>query len=73
MTRGNYQMGVYRVHKGITELVKMLNLGLQQNITVLQPGDYQLIYRQSGIKETLSTKTIPFTIKSGEMKHINLR
>ncbi len=73
VTRGNYQMGVYRVHKGITELVKMLNLGLQQNITVLQPGDYQLIYRQSGIKETLSTKTIPFTIKSGEMKHINLR
>lgn len=73
VTRGSYEMGVYRVHKGKTELVKMLNLGIQQNITVLQPGAYQLIYRQSGIKETLSTKIIPFIIKSGEMKHINLR
>lgn len=73
VTRGKYEIGIYRVHKGKTELVKMLNLGLQQNITVLQPGDYQLIYRETSTKETLSTKTQQFTIKSGEMKHINLR
>jgi uncharacterized surface anchored protein len=42
-----------------------LKLGLQKNVTVLQPGDYQLIYRATATKETLSTKTTNFTIKSG--------
>jgi hypothetical protein len=32
-----------------------------------------LIYRESAVKETIKTKTIDFTIKSGEMKHINLK
>jgi Ca-activated chloride channel family protein len=73
ITRGKYEIGIFRIHKGETELVKVLKLGLQKNVTVLQPGDYQLIYRATATKETLSTKTTNFTIKSGEMKHITLR
>lgn len=73
VSRGKYEMGIFRIHKGTTELVKTVNLSGQQNIVVLQPGDYQLIYRESSTKETLSTKTVLFTVKSGEMKHINLR
>ncbi len=73
ITRGKYEIGIFRIHKGETELVKVLKLGLQKNVTVLQPGHYQLIYRATATKETLSTKTTNFTIKSGEMKHITLR
>jgi hypothetical protein len=40
---------------------------------VLQPGKYQLIYREAAVKESIKTKMVDFTIKSGEMKHINLK
>jgi len=73
VTRNKYIVGIYRMHKGKMELVKNLDLKPKANITVLQPGDYFLIYRLSETKETLSTKNTPFTIKSGEMKHINLK
>ena len=73
VTRNSFEMGIFRKHKGEMELVKNLNLKLNSNITVLQPGDYFLIYRASSNKETLSTKNLPFTIKSGEIKHINIK
>ncbi|PCJ67463.1 MAG: von willebrand factor type a [Bacteroidetes bacterium] len=73
VTRGLFEAGIFRRHKGKLELVKNLNLKTNQNIVVLQPGDYKLIYRQSAVKETLNTKTIKFTIKSGVMKHINIQ
>ena len=73
VTRNSYEIGVFRRHNGKMELVKNLDLKPNSNITVIQPGDYFLIYRATNTKETLSTKNIPFTIKSGEMKHINLK
>ncbi|MFT7229950.1 MAG: Ca-activated chloride channel family protein [Bacteroidia bacterium] len=73
VTRNSYEIGVFRNHKGEMELVKTLSLIPNSNITVLQPGDYYLIYRATNTKETYSTKNMPFTIKSGEMKHINLK
>jgi hypothetical protein len=73
VTRNSYEMGIFRKHKGEMELVKNLNLKINSNITVLQPGDYFLIYRASSMKETLSTKEMPFTIKPGEIKHINIK
>ena len=73
VTRNNFEIGIYRKHKGEMELVKNLNLVPNSTITVLQPGDYFLIYRAANTKETLSTKNTPFTIKSGEIKHINLK
>jgi Ca-activated chloride channel family protein len=73
VTRNSYEIGVFRNHKGEMELVKTLSLIPNSNITVLQPGDYYLIYRATNTKETFSTKSMPFTIKSGEMKHINLK
>jgi Ca-activated chloride channel family protein len=73
VTRNSYEIGVFRNHKGEMELVKTLSLIPNSNITVLQPGDYYLIYRATNTKETFSTNNMPFTIKSGEMKHINLK
>jgi len=73
VTRGNYVISVFQIKKGITYLVKNLRLTGNQNITVLQPGTYQLTYRDASVKETLTTKTTEFTIKSGEMKHITLK
>ncbi len=73
VTRNNFEIGIYRKHKGEMELVKNLSLVPNSTITVLQPGDYFLIYRATNTKETLSTKNTPFTIKSGEIKHINLK
>ena len=73
VTRNNFEIGIYRKHKGEMELVKNLSLVPNSTITILQPGDYFLIYRATNTKETLSTKNTPFTIKSGEIKHINLK
>ena len=73
VTRNKYVAGIYRRHNGSLELVKNLTLKTNQNITVLQPGDYKLIYRKASVKESITTKTKEFTIKSGEMKHINLQ
>jgi Ca-activated chloride channel family protein len=73
VTRNSYEIAVFRNYKGEMELVKTLSLIPNSNITVLQPGDYYLIYRATNTKETFSTKNMPFTIKSGEMKHINLK
>jgi Ca-activated chloride channel family protein len=73
VTRNKYVAGIYRRHNGSLELVKNLTLKTNQNITVLQPGDYKLIYRKAAVKESINTKTSEFTIKSGEMKHINLQ
>jgi len=73
VTRNNFEIGIYRKHQGEMELVKNLSLVPNSTITVLQPGDYFLIYRATNTKETLSTKNTPFTIKSGEIKHINLK
>lgn len=73
VTRNKFVISIFQKKKGKTMLVKNLNLKGNQDITVLQPGKYQLIYRESAVKETIKTKTIDFTIKSGEMKHINLK
>ncbi|MBL6730322.1 MAG: VWA domain-containing protein [Bacteroidia bacterium] len=73
VTRNNFVISIFQKKKGETLLVKNLNLKGNQDITVLQPGKYQLIYREASVKESIKTKTIDFTIKSGEMKHINLK
>ncbi|MFT4996618.1 MAG: hypothetical protein ACI9BJ_001120 [Flavobacteriales bacterium] len=39
----------------------------------MQPGNYKLIYRATAVKESMTTKTQDFTIKSGEMKHFTLK
>lgn len=73
VTRNKYEIGLYRMYKGDTELVKILKLKGNQTVTVLQPGSYHLVYREAAVKETLNTKTEYFSIKSGEVTHINLR
>jgi Ca-activated chloride channel family protein len=73
VTRNNFVISIFQKKKGETLLVKNLNLKGNQDITVLQPGKYQLIYREAYVKESIKTKIIDFTIKSGEMKHINLK
>jgi len=55
------------------ELIKNIYNVNGQDITVLQPGDYKLIYKESVIKESESTKIQDFTIRSGEMKHITIQ
>ena len=66
-------MGIYYRHNGELELIKNIYNVNGQDITVLQPGEYKLIYRETMVKESESTKTQDFTIKSGEMKHITLQ
>jgi Ca-activated chloride channel family protein len=73
VTRRKIDAGIYYKHNGELELIKNLNVSENQNITTLQPGDYFLIWRAAGSKESLSTKTEKFTIKSGEMKHITIQ
>jgi Ca-activated chloride channel family protein len=72
VTRKKLEIAIYRTYKGETEMVKRLNLQGNQTVTVLQPGKYDLIYRESAIKETLKTKVRNFSIKSGEITHINI-
>lgn len=72
VTRKNLEIAIYRNYKGKTEMVKRLNLQGNQTVTVLQPGTYELIFRESAIKETLKTKERTFHIKSGEITHINI-
>ena len=66
-------MGIYYRHNGELELIKNIYNVNGQDITVLQPGDYKLIYKESVIKESESTKIQDFTIRSGEMKHITIQ
>lgn len=73
VTRTKYEIAIFRIHKGVTEEVKLLHLKGNQTVTVLQPGSYHLVYRQSSVKETLNTKTENFIINSGEVTHINLK
>ncbi len=72
VTRMKLEIGIYRHVNGKLEKVKELNIKANQDVTVLQPGDYTLIYRETAVKETTNTKTKNFTIKSGEISHINI-
>lgn len=72
ITRKKLEIAIFRIHNGETEKVLALNLSGNQSVTVLQPGEYQLIYRESAIKESLTTKTKNFKVKSGEISHINI-
>jgi Ca-activated chloride channel homolog len=72
VTRKSLEMSIYYRHNGELELIKVLTNIDGQNITVLQPGDYKLIYKETNIKESESTKIQEFTIRSGEMKHISI-
>ena len=73
ITRKKLEAALYYRKNGELTLLKNLELTKTQDITVLQPGSYELIYRESSIKETLKTKHLSFEIVSGEVKHINLR
>lgn len=73
VTRTKYEIAIFRMQNGVTEEVKTLKLKANQTVTVLQPGSYHIVYRQSSVKETLNTKTEYFNIKSGEVTHINLK
>ena len=72
ITRKDLIIGVYYMHKGELTLVKNLYITGNQEITVLQPGDYRIVYRESKVKETLTTREKEFTVKSGEITHINI-
>lgn len=72
VTRKSLVIGIYRKYKGKMELVHNVNLSGNQTVVVLQPGDYELIYREVKLKETLSTKNQKFSISSGEISHINI-
>ncbi|HBN03941.1 MAG TPA: von willebrand factor type a [Bacteroidetes bacterium] len=73
VTRKKLEMGIYYRHNGELELIKNIYNVNGQDITVLQPGDYKLIYKEAVVKESESTKIQDFTIRSGEMKHITIQ
>lgn len=72
ITRKDFEIGIFYMKDGKTTLVKMLSLQPNQTLTVLQPGTYELVYRNRATKETINTKTYKFEIKSGGVTHVNL-
>ena len=73
VSRKSLEAGIYYYKDGKLCLLKPIEFVGTQSITILQPGRYQLIYRESAVKESIKTKTIPFEIGSGEVKHMNIR
>jgi Ca-activated chloride channel family protein len=72
VTRMKLEIAIFRHVNGKLEKIRELNISGNQDVTVLQPGDYTLIYRETAVKETTSTKQKKFTVKSGEISHINI-
>ena len=52
VTRKKLEMGIYYRHNGELELIKNIYNVNGQDITVLQPGDYKLIYKEAVVKES---------------------
>lgn len=73
ISRKSIEGGLYYYKEGKLTLLKPVTFTGTQSITILQPGSYELIYRETAVKETIKTKTIPFEIGSGEVKHLNIR
>jgi Ca-activated chloride channel family protein len=71
--RSDLVIAIYRRIEGELVLVKNLQNKGNQNVTVLQPGKYELIYRLAEDKDASLTKTKGFTVSSGEVTHINIR
>lgn len=73
IARKNIVVDLFYYKDGELTLLENISLDNMNSILVLQPGQYQLILRESNIKETLKTKIITFEIASGEVKHLNLQ
>lgn len=74
ISRKDIIAGIYHYNKD-GDLILLKNIDIQgtQDITILQPGNYELIYRESAVKETIKTKTIPFEISSGGIKNLTIQ
>lgn len=73
VSRTNIVGGIFRNHKGKTELVKTMDLSTQQIFVKLQPGTYTFTYRKTPDRQTNRTKTVQFTIESGRSHYIELK
>lgn len=73
ISRKNIEGSIYYYLKGELTLLKNIEFVGTQSITILQPGSYELIYRESAVKEAIKTKTIPFEISSGGIKHLTIQ
>ena len=73
VSRKSLEGSLFYYKNGHLTLLKPLEFNGTQSITILQPGKYVFVYRETAVKETIKTKTISFEIGSGEVKHINIR
>ncbi len=72
ISRKSIEAGIYYYVNGELTLLKNIEFTGTQSITILQPGTYELIYRESAVKETIRTKTVVFEISSGGIKHLTI-
>ncbi|MFY0643411.1 MAG: VWA domain-containing protein [Bacteroidia bacterium] len=73
VSRKSLEGSLFHYKNGHLTLLKPLEFNGTQSITILQPGKYVFVYRETAVKETIKTKTVSFEIGSGEVKYINIR
>ncbi|MBR9859700.1 VWA domain-containing protein [bacterium] len=72
ITRKKIIAAIYIYKDGKLELIKNIEMSGVQDITVLQPGKYVLIYREAAQKETIKTKERSFEISSGQVTQLDI-
>jgi hypothetical protein len=65
-------VSIFRHEGGKLVLVKNVEMNGFQSITILQPGNYTIIYREAHQKETIKTKERSFVISSGQVTQIEI-
>jgi Ca-activated chloride channel family protein len=65
-------LSVYADDAGKMDWVCNLDPNPAQQIIILQPGHYHIIYRSANLKETIYTVDKPFDVKSGSSTVVNL-
>lgn len=64
--------GIFLVKNGRAEKIYEMTADAKNELIALSPGSYQLIYRPKFSKTMHNTKTVEFTIVSGESVSLNL-
>ena len=73
ISRKKMIVSIFMHKEGRMVLLKNVEMSGVQDITILQPGTYSLVYREASIKETIKTKEKTFEISSGQVTQIELK
>ena len=73
ITRKKMIVSIFMHKEGKMVLLKNVEMSGVQDITIMQPGTYTIVYREASIKETIKTKEKTFEISSGQVTQIELK